>query len=264
MTTGCKERDVVVLLRIVDAESQRHLVEERRAARRRPLDGEVLADAEHPLIHTLLEGLAAKRRPVKAAVAISHEVADDNRRRARVAKVAQRDRQAGGRAAMRRVEHVARQLARRRRRGEEAQAHPRDLADLCDALGQLHARRVAHATPERVEDDPLRRVTHGEDEWEAKLGLVRVVERGKLGVLLGRELREAGALLLLGRLGGQATRDRGLPREVGVRAQQAELLRLRRRRDDRPERLVDGRERVERAGGVRALGDPRRALVHGP
>eukprot|EP00966_Prymnesium_polylepis_P031666 736722-Prymnesium_polylepis.1 len=200
----------------------------------------------------------------------------------------------GGGLAARGVEDVAGELAGGLGLDDVAHPHPRDLVHLRDPLGELLPRRVGQPRRERVQDRPLRRVAHGEDEREAKLGRVLVVYLSEARELLRRQAAQARALLLRGRLGREVAGERRLAREVRVRAEQRDLLLLRteiapaggqtvhraavtrgscrlaargpahrgRLVDDRLEARGERSERSERPATVGRFGDPRRLLVH--
>mmetsp|Transcript_43321 Transcript_43321/g.113857 ORF Transcript_43321/g.113857 Transcript_43321/m.113857 type:complete len:201 (+) Transcript_43321:468-1070(+) len=173
------------------------------------------------------------------------------------------DRHAGSRAATRRVKHVACEEAGRIRLHECAQAHPRNLMHLRDGSTELLFRAVVYACSERCKDGGLVGVAHGQDEGEAKLGLVCAIELGEASHLLRRQASQSRTLLLFGRLDGELTSDGGFAGKVWMSAQQAELLLLSGTCACRSECFAHGGQRFKRPSCMSTLYDPFALLIHG-
>ncbi len=141
-----------------------------------------------------------------------------------------------------------------------------DAVDVAQALGALEVGVVLEAAREGRDDLVLAqalaaRPAHGEDEREAELRPVSGVERADPRQLFGRARGEPGARLLVARRGRERVRRHRLAGELGVGADQGELLVLPGVADDLDQRALergDGRERPARRRG---FGDPRRVLV---
>mmetsp|Transcript_17630 Transcript_17630/g.55157 ORF Transcript_17630/g.55157 Transcript_17630/m.55157 type:complete len:296 (+) Transcript_17630:297-1184(+) len=245
-----EEGDVVVLLGIVDAEADRNDVEEGGGGGRR-VDGEVVADVEGPLVIPRDEVGVLDGRPVETAVRVGDKVELGPRRRDEA------DCHPSGRSAVRRVEDMTREEARRGVLDLIEQPHPRDLVHLREALAELARPLVLDAFRERAEDRRLRRVLHRQDERPTELSGVLIVQRSELLHLRRRQRVQARTLLFLLRLG----RQRSPPRQVGMSAQKCQLLLIARRLHHRPERLAQRRQRQERRRR-QSLSHPRRRLVH--
>ena len=99
-----------------------------------------------------------------------------------------------------------------------------DALDLGAGGGELLVAVVGDAGLEGLQDARLVEAAHGDDEGEAELRLVGVVELGEAGALGVGEGVEAGAGLLGGGFGGQAFRRRQLAGEVGVGLEDGEAL----------------------------------------
>ena len=110
------------------------------------------------------------------------------------------------------------------RSGEQrVEPQARDPRDLAQAFGEFCGAVLFHPAHELVDDAGAVVALHRDDERESELRVVARVERLQLRELLGRARAEAGARLLARRLGGELAAHRGLPSELGVRAQQREL-----------------------------------------
>ncbi|MCY1536041.1 hypothetical protein D9M68_714780 [compost metagenome] len=147
------------------------------------------------------------------------------------------------------------------------QADLGDAVDVAQRLAELEARVVVQPAREGLDDLALgetraARAAHGQDEREAELGVVVGVELLDLRELFGRAVGQAGLVLLVGRLGGERLADHGLAGELGVGADQADLLVGRRRGQRLHQRVLEMRERAEGALHQRALRDPGRVFVH--
>ena len=104
------------------------------------------------------------------------------------------------------------------------EAEERDALDLGAGGGELLVAVVGDAGLEGLQDARLVEAAHGDDEGEAELRLVGVVELGEAGALGVGEGVEAGAGLLGGGFGGQAFGGGQLAGEVGVGLEDGEAL----------------------------------------
>ena len=141
-----------------------------------------------------------------------------------------------------------------------------DAVDIAQRLGALHVRMVAHAPREGVDDLALAqaraaRPAHGQDEGKAEARVVVGVQLLDARELLGRAVGEAGLALLVGRFGRERLRDHGLARQLGVGADQRELLLGRAARQRLRHRVLQVRKRLK-GPFLQGFGrDPRRVLV---
>ena len=92
------------------------------------------------------------------------------------------------------------------------------------AVASSWSRSLATRVSKACEDARLVEAAHGDDEGEAELRLVGVVELGEAGALGVGQGVEAGAGLLGGGLGRQALRGGELAGEVGVGLEDGEAL----------------------------------------
>jgi hypothetical protein len=141
-----------------------------------------------------------------------------------------------------------------------------DAVDVAQRFGELEVRVVLEPALEGGDDLRLRqsrsaRPAHGEHEREAEAIAVGGVQRRDLRELGRRARGEADAALLVARLGGHRPGGHRLAGELGVRAQQGELLVALGLGDDLDERSLELREREERAARPGPLAHPRRVLV---
>jgi hypothetical protein len=153
-----------------------------------------------------------------------------------------------------------------RRRDAELVVQPDfgDAVDVAQALGQLEVRVPLQAALEGGDD--LRsaqarhaRPAHGQDERPAEPLVVAGIDLLDAGELFGRAVGQPGPPLFIGALGGQALADHGLAGQLGVGAQQCQLLGARRFPNGRcqlmPQRGQRGKSEC-RSPGPGGLRDP--------
>ena len=162
---------------------------------------------------------------------------------------------------------VPRLPAEHRRRGEAiVEAQLGDAVDVAQRLGELEVGVVLEATLEGGDDLRLgqavaARPAHREHERKAEALAVGRVQARDRRQLVRRARGEADPALLVVRLGGHRPGDHRLAGELGVRAQQGELLVAAGLAHDLDQRALELRQRRERAARPGALGDPGRMLV---
>ena len=168
---------MVMSLRVVDAKSQRHVGEEGGARDGHTGRGKVVTHAKSPLICSHSEGRPLERGATREPpVGVRDESRQRLPRATRLVEPAQLEGHARSRAATRCVEHMAGEEAGGVGADEHAKPHPSDLVHLRNRRAPLFVGAVVEARRERGEDRPLVRIAHCQDEWEAKLSLVRAVE----------------------------------------------------------------------------------------
>ena len=168
---------MVMSLRVIDAESQRHVGEEGGARDGHTGRGKVVTHAKSPLICSHSEGRALERGATREPpVGVRDESRQRLPRATRLVEPAQLEGHARSRAATRCVEHMAREEAGGVGADEHTKPHPCDLVHLRNRRAPLLVGAVVEARRERGEDRRLVRIAHCQDEWEAKLSLVRAVE----------------------------------------------------------------------------------------
>jgi phosphoserine phosphatase len=138
------------------------------------------------------------------------------------------------------------------------QTQPRDEEDFLQGSGEFGGGIVPQPALELGEDRIARVPADADDEGEAELRLVGVVEAMEAGVFLLGERIEADARLLVSRILGDSARPRRLAGEIGMAAHEGKLALTRRGPHRAHHRFVQGGDRGEGAFGGRGFGDPRR------
>ena len=141
-------------------------------------------------------------------------------------------------------------------------AKPGDAAYLRERFPPFGGSSVLHARGERGDDRSAIMAAHGQNEREAELVRVRLVEFAQARKLIGRARIEAGAALLAGRFGRQRGSDASTAGELRVRAGQRQLLVAACCSNGAGHRRMQIEHRSERALRGHTLGDPRRMLEY--
>jgi hypothetical protein len=175
--------------------------------------------------------------------------------------------EAGIRVPRQQLGAIPRLLAEERADAEAVvEAQLGDPVDVAQRFRELEVGVVLEPALEGGDDLRLRqpgsaRPAHGEHEREAEAVPVGGVQLRDLRQLGRRARGQADAALLVARLGGHRPGRHRLAGELGVRAEQGELLVAIGLGDDFDERSLELREREERAARPRPLAHPRRMLV---
>jgi hypothetical protein len=172
----------------------------------------------------------------------------------------QRKRQALGRPTVMHIERMHRQAAMNRQRlpGLDRSREPqaRDASDLGKRFLLFANRIIAQSPCKGVEDRILGATARANDERQAELFLVGIVQPFEHQEFDLRQAVEPGAVLLARRVRGQARGTLGLVGEIGMRAEQREPLCGRGHLDRGDHGIAQGGEVGERPARRGSIGDP--------
>ena len=251
-------------LRLGNRKADGNHVEKRGLRQIRVPLSEILADMKAQFVSADTERTACNKRLVGAAVGVRHRFQQE--RRGARADLVESNADTGRRLAGLRVEYMSGKPAVDA--GDLCVAHelhkaqPRDQIDLLQRGRDLRSTVVVQATLARFQNGVARLAAHADDKRETeflRVGGVQFFEARELG---WRQAVEAERALLRFRGLSEIVGQRRAPREVGVTADQFELLGFARRRGRRRHGVEQRAGALEGPHGIGALGHPGRVLIN--